>query len=168
MKKGLAFLLTLCLLGCTAALAEATPPKLSYEPYELSMPAAGVKIYVPDNMDTMEGDEEAYDLGFRFNCYNDTFDLTVWVNDSRDMNLADYAAFDAARNGQTAAAESINGIPVQRLTKADKPYSFDILVAVPDETDIQAVYDLSFTCDGEKDVALANEILSTLAPWGYD
>ena len=167
MKKALSVFLALCLLAGAVALAESAAPKTSYESREVDMPAAGVLIYAPDNMDSPEGDEVAADLGFRFNCTSDTFDLTIWVHDSRDMNLADYAAFDAARNGQTAAAETINGIPVQRLTSKTNPKVFDILVAMPDDPDIQAVYDLTFTCDGKKDVALAEEILSTLALWGY-
>ena len=53
------------------------------------------------------------------------------------------------------------------LTKKDKPEDFVILLAMPDDEAPQAVYSLSFICDGEKDVAIADEILSTLALYGY-
>lgn len=168
MKKWITLLLTLCLCMSASALSETTVPKLSYPSQELDMPAAGLMIYVPANMDTLDSDEESFDLGFRFNCYTDTFDFTVYVHDSRDMTLPDYAAFYADRYGFVAAADRINGFAVQRLTKADKPGDFDILVTTPDEESPEAVYALSFSCGSDADIKLANEILSTLALYGYE
>jgi len=168
MKKWFFLFLTLCLCVSLSALAETAAPKLSYPSQELDMPAAGLMIYVPTNMDTLDSDEESFDLGFRFNCYTDTFDFTVYVHDSRDMSLPDYAAFYANRYGFIAAADRINGFAVQRLTKPDKPRNFDILVAMPDEESPEAVYALSFSCGNDADQKLADEILSTLALYGYE
>ena len=169
MKKRFILLLALCLcLLCTTAAAEGAPQGLSYEARELSMPAAGVMVYVPADMDGVEGDEEAYDLGFRFDCFNDadTFDCTLYVNDSRDMSLADYAAFYAGRSGYAAyAAETVNGYTVMRLTGADNPNDFTVLIAGTDTDAPSAVYSLSFGCSGEADAALANEILNTLTEY---
>lgn len=168
MKKGWILLLVLCLFAYTAAYAEATPPKLSYEPLEVDMPAAAMMIYAPGDMDSMGGDEVAYDTGFRFNCNSPTFDMDVSVYDTRDMNIQDYAAFYANRYGYgTVTAETINDLPVQYLTKADKPGDFAYLLVCPDQDTIDAAYAITFTCDGETDIALAKEIMSTLAPYGY-
>jgi len=162
-KKSFWLLLTLCLCLSIAAMAATNTPKLSYNAMELNMPAAALMVYVPADMDTLEGDEEASDLGFRFNCYSDTFDLTVWVHDSREMSLKDYGAFYAKRNGEKASPETINGFPVQYLSSEEKPDAFEYIVADPDSNPPDAVYVLSFTCDGEADVKLAEEIINTLA-----
>ncbi|HNX61611.1 MAG TPA: hypothetical protein PKN45_03130, partial [Candidatus Limiplasma sp.] len=111
-------------------------------------------------------DECAYDSGFRFDCFNDTFDFTLYVNDSRDMNLKDYAAFFADRNHMKAEAETVNGYPCYRLTDPAKTDgSFTLLIADTTEDDTPPVYQLAFMCDGDKDVKLANDILSTIAPY---
>ena len=162
-KMSFWLLLTLCLCLGSSAVADTTPPKLSYNAMELNMPAAALRIYVPADMETLEGDEEAFDLGFRFNCFSDTFDLTVWVHDNREMSLKDYAAFYAERNGQKASPETVNGFPVQFLSSEDKPDACTILIADPDANIPDAVYVLSFTGDGEADVKLAEEIINTLA-----
>ncbi len=168
MKRWLTMLLALCL--CTAvAAAETAAPKLSYEPEELDMPAVFLRISVPADLQRLEGDEEAFDLGLRYSGYSqdDTFSLYVSVNDSRDMNLADYAAFYAARYGYAKVEEErINGFYAMRLTDSQQPGDFAILLAAPDDEAPAAVYDLVFTCDGEQAEALAEEILSTLALYG--
>ena len=163
MKKGFLLLLALCLCLCLTAFAETTAPTLSYASKELSLPAAGLMLSVPSEMSTLESDEEAYDLGFRFNCFTDTFDMTVWVHDSRDMNLKDYAAFFADRYGLTAAPDTVNGFDVQLLTDTAKPNVYDILVAGPDNPQPDVVYLLEFSCTTESDVKLAEEILGTMA-----
>ena len=167
MKKTFALLLALCLCLClNAATATTTvPPTLTYAAEELRLPAAGLLIYVPANMDRLEGDQESHDLGFRYNCYSDTFDFTLWVHDSRDMNLEDYAAFYAKRYGYTATAETINGFAAQSLVSKDVAGDYVALVAQPDTDEPAVVYALSFSCTGDDDVALANEIMSTLATY---
>jgi hypothetical protein len=165
MKKTLALFLAMCLcLGLSVATASTTPT-LSYAAQELRLPAAGLMIYVPANMDRTEGDEEAYDLGFRFNCYTDTFDFTLWVHDSRDMSLEDYAAFYAERYGYTATAETINGFVAQSLISNDVAGDYVALVALPDSDTPAVIYALSFACTNDDDVTLANEIMSTLATY---
>lgn len=170
MKKWFTLLLTLCLCMTVVAIAETAAPKLTYEPEELDMPAVGLMIYVPADLNRLDGDEVGFDLGLRYNAYNegDTFELAIEVHDSRDLDLAGYAAFYADRYEYSAVTEErINGFYVQRLTKKDKPEDFVILLAMPDDEAPQAVYSLSFICDGEKDVAIADEILGTLALYGY-
>jgi hypothetical protein len=167
LKKWFALLLGLCLclsFGASAEDADA-PDNLSYTPQELHMAATGLTLYFPSDMDEMGGDEEAYDLGFRFNCNNDTFDFTMYVQDSRDMSFADYAAFYADRAGcDIVKADTINDFSVWRLTTSDNPNDFNVLIADPDNPDAPlAVYVLTFSCTGEDDVALAEEILGTLA-----
>lgn len=164
MKKMLALLVCLSLL-VPCALAETVPEGLSYAAQEEILPAAGMMLYIPSEMDTMEGDMAAYDLGFRYECYNDTFLMSISVYDAREMSPADYAAFYAGRRGYTAAPDTINGFSVFRLTQADKPNDFIILVSMPDENEPLAVYSLSFSCDTDEARALANEILSTLTLW---
>ena len=156
-------MLALCLMMGALALAEGNAPATSYEAMELTMPAVGLRVFVPANMDSIGGDEEAYDLGYRFNCNSDTFDLSVWVHDSRDMDLADYATFFAERSGMTAAPDRVNGFAVQLLTDAAKPGEYTILLAAPDQEAPQAIYELSFSCAGEADVKLAEEIMGTLS-----
>ena len=163
LKKGFWLLLTLCLCLSVTAMAASNTPKLSYKAMELNMPAAALRVYVPAEMDSLEGDEAAADLGFKFNCYNDTFDLTAWVHESREMSLVDYAAFYAGRNNMKAAPETVNGFPVQYLTSEDKPEMFAYLVADPDGNPPDAIYVLTFTCTGDADVKLAKEIMGTLA-----
>lgn len=163
MKKGFVWVLVLCLMTGALAFAEGDKPATSYESMELTMPAAGLRVFVPANMDSIGGDEEAYDLGYRFNCSSDTFDLSVWVHDSRDMDLADYAAFFAERSGMTAAPDHVNGFAVQLLTDAAKPGEYTILLAAPDQEAPPAIYELSFSCAGEADIKLAEEIMGTLS-----
>lgn len=168
MKRWFATLLVLCLCAASA-MAETATPKLSYEPEELDMPAVFLRISVPADLMRLEGDEEAVDLGFRYSgdSQDGTFSLYVSVNDSRDMNLADYAAFYAARYRYAQVKEErINGFYAMRLTDGQQPDDFAILLAAPDDESPSAVYDLVFTCDGDKAKALAEEILSTLAPYG--
>ena len=154
--------LSVCLWGGVAAYAQAQTPATSYAAMALPLPAAGLAIAVPADMDRLEADEEAYDLGFRFDCYTDTFDLTVSVLDTRDMEPADFAAFYALRHGQTASADRVNGYAVQRLSDAARPYDVTVLVGAPDQIMPAVVYALRFSCDGETDAALAQEILGTL------
>lgn len=164
MKKGLTLLMVLILcLGAPAA--QASAPTLSYPAAELSLPAAGLMLYVPTDMASLGGDEEAYDLGFRFNCYSDTFDLTVYVKDSRDMSLADYGAFYAERSGTKAAADNVNGYAVQLMTSTEKPNDYTVIVAAPDQEIPDVVYLLEFSCGSQSDVNLAEEIINTLAPY---
>lgn len=164
MKKCFAVMLALCLSLSCAALAD-TAPKLSYPSFALEMPAIQMLVYAPDNLDSLDSDEANFDMGFRYDLYSDTFDMTVEVHESREMALDAYAAFFAKQYNYTAnAADRINGFAVQRLTKADRPLDFAILVMPPDDEAPQAVYSLAFACDGEADVKLANEIMSTLQP----
>jgi hypothetical protein len=168
MKRWLAMAAALCLCLSGAACAEYTPVELlSYTPLELEMPAVQLKLYVPGDMDAMEGDEVAADTGYRFNCFSDTFDLSVWVHDSRDMDLERYAAFYRERYGfADAQIVRINGFAAARLTMADRPYDFTILLTPPDVLEPDSVYELSFVCDGQEDAALAEEIMGTL--WVMD
>ncbi len=165
MKRRLMLLAALCLFVCMAAPAQAASVGPAYAAQELHLPAAGLMLYAPADLDTLEGDEEAYDLGFRFYCYSDTFSFTVWVHDSRDMSLEDYAAFYAGRNNLTAAAATINGYAVQRLTDSDAPDALTVLVAAAGSGTPPAVYALSFSCEHEDDWELADEILDTLTEY---
>ena len=82
------------------------------------------------------------------------------------MTLKDYAAFFADRNHLKAEADTVNGYPCYRLTDPAKTDgSFTLLIADTTEGDTPPVYQLAFTCDGEKDVKLANDILSTLTQY---
>jgi hypothetical protein len=165
MKKGFAFMLAVCLCLSLSAAASATTAALSYTPLELRLPAAGLMIYVPADMEKTEGDEADYDLGFRYNCYTDTFSFTLWVHDSRDMSSEDYADFYAERNGFTVAVETLNGYAVPCLTSTDAPGDFVALVSQPDTDTPAVIYELYFSCSGDDDVALANEIVSTLTTY---
>ena len=130
----------------------------------MTMPAAGLMLYVPTDMDQMEGDEESYDLGFRFDGSIDTFSMALYVHDGRDMALSSYAAFYAERNGYTSVEEvEINGYHVQKMVKADDAKTFAVLFALEGQEPALAVYTMVFSCDTDSDVALANEILSTLS-----
>lgn len=167
MKRWIALLLCFLLLGPAAIAEEGIPAGLSYPAQELLLPAAFLRLYVPSEMDSDGGDMEAYELGYRFNCYTETFSLTLWVHDNRDQSFADYTAYYAKKTNASATAETINGFPVQRLVPAEGAGAFTLLVPPPfvdpqDAGATFAVYHLSFSCDGEKDLALANEILSTL------
>ena len=169
-KKGLLLLMILCLCAPWGALAQAVPATLSYEPEELDLPAVGLMVYVPVDLQRTDGDEEAFDLGFRYSGSNasNTFELDVKVHDSRDMTLSDFAAFYGDRCGYPQVQEErINGFDAQRLTNLERSSDFTILLAMPDDEAPQAVYALTFLCDGEADVRLADEILSTLALYGY-
>ena len=163
MKKIMVVVLVLCLSMGLMAMAAAETSTLSYMSFELPLPAAALKVLVPFDMDSYEGDEEAYDYGFRFNCYTDTFDLTVYVHESREDSLEAYAAFYAQRHTMDAQADRVNGFAVQRLTSADRPFDVTYLVTAPDQVSPSVVYDLAFACDGEADAALAQEIIGTLA-----
>ncbi len=167
MKKIWCLLLALCLGFCLSASAEETPVPAPFDnPQEIHLAAAGLMLYAPGDLETLDGDECAYDSGFRFDCFNDTFDFTLYVNDSRDMTLKEYAAFFADRNHMKAEADTVNGYPCYRLTDpAKKDGSFTLLIADTTEDDTPPVYQLAFMCDGEKDVKLANDILSTIAPY---
>ena len=170
MKKGLILLVVLCLCAPWSALAQAAPSTLTYEPEELDMPAVGLMVYVPADLQRTEGDEEAYDLGFRYSGSNagNTFELDVDVHDSRDMTPVDYAAFYGDRYGYPQASEErLNGFYAIRLTNPKRAGEFVILLTMPDDDAPQAVYALTFLCDGEADARLAAEILSTLALYGY-
>jgi hypothetical protein len=163
-KRILGAALCLCLaLGAAAGEASSAASGL---PVELHLAAAGLMIDAPAGLDTLEGDEEAYDLGFRYDGYSDTFDFTLYVQDSRDMSAADYAAFYAERaDFDAVTAETVNGFPVWRLTRSGDPTTFDVLIADPNADAPPAVYVLMFSCTGEADTQLAAEILSTLAPY---
>ncbi len=162
MKKCLALILALYLCLSGAALAD-TAPKLSYPSFALEMPAVGLMVYAPDNLEHWESDEANYDLGFRYDLFSDTFDMTVVVSDSRDLDHAAYAAFYADRYGfADATAIRINGFAAYRLTGKDRPLDYTILLAAPDDEAPQAFYSLAFACNGEADVKLADEIMSTL------
>ena len=170
MKKGLLLLLILCLCAPWGALAQAAPATLTYEPEELDMPAVGLMVYVPADLQRIDGDEEAFDLGFRYSGSNanNTFEMDVNVHDSRDMTLSDFAVFYGDRYGYPQVKEErINGFDAQRLTDPQRAGDFTILLAMPDDEAPQAVYALTFLCNGETDVRLAEEILSTLALYGY-
>ena len=162
MRKCFTGLLALCVCLSGAVLAETAPaPQLSYPSFALEMPAVQMMVYAPDDLDRLGSDEANYDMGFRYDLYSDTFDMTVEVHESREADLEAYAAYYAKQYGYTAtAAERINGFAVQRLTKADRPLDYTILI--PDGEAPQAVYSLAFSCDGEADVKLADEIMSTL------
>ncbi|MDD3213303.1 MAG: hypothetical protein PHY64_06505 [Eubacteriales bacterium] len=151
----LACCLGLCLCGATAE--EPFPDAL-----EIHLAAAGLAISVPGDMERLDADEEAYDLGFRYDCYTDTFEFTLYVQDSRDMSLADYAAFYAGRKKLVAKEDTINEFPVWRLTNAEDPSFMEVLVADPEADVPLAVYVLTFSCDGEEDRAMENAILNTL------
>ncbi|MCE5343252.1 MAG: hypothetical protein LLF96_06665 [Eubacteriales bacterium] len=165
MKKRFTLLLVVCLCLTLNAVAVASSPTLSYTPLELHLPAAGLMIYVPADMDRLEGDEEAYDLGFRYYCYTDTFSFTLYVHDSRDMNSEEYADFYAERNGYTVLDDTTNGVAVKGLTSNDVPGDYVALVSSPGTDSPAAIYELAFSCTGDDDVALANEIMSTLTTY---
>lgn len=149
--------LGLCLCGATAETEEPFP-----DAQEIHLAAAGLAISVPGDMERLEADEEAYDLGFRYDCYTDTFEFTLYVQDSRDMSLADYAAFYAERKSFIAQADTINEYPVWRMTNAADPTFTEVLVADPEADVPLAVYVLTFSCDGEEDREMENAILNTL------
>lgn len=168
MKRLLAMLLALCLCAAAAA-AETAVPGPGFTAEELDMPAAYLCISVPADLTRLEGDEAAVDLGLRYfgTSQDDTFALTVSVHDSRDMSLADYAAFYAKRYAYANVAEErINGYYAQRLTGSQTPGEFAILLAAPDDEAPAVVYDLVFDCTGDAAQALAEQILKTLAPYG--
>jgi hypothetical protein len=165
MKRRFILLAAICLFVCMTAPAQAASAGLTFASQELRLPAAGLMICVPADMDTLEGVEVAYVLGLRFYWYSDTFSFTVWVHDSRDMNLEDYAAFYAGRNDLTATAAEINGYAVQRLTNAGVPDVLTVLVAAVGSDTPLAVYALSFSCEQEDDWKLADEILGTLTEY---
>ena len=163
MKMVLSVLLC-AMMFLTYAAAEGVPKNLSYEAREITMPAAGLMLYVPADLEQLEGDEESYDLGFRFDGSKDTFSMALYVHDGRDMSLASYAEFYAERNGFTSVEEAeINGYHVRKMVKADDAKTFAVLFASEGEEPALAVYSMVFTCDTDTDVALANEILSTLS-----
>jgi hypothetical protein len=54
--------------------------------------------HAPDDLDTLEGDEEATTWGFRFYCLQRYLQLYGYgYKDSRDMSQRDYAAFMRAQ-----------------------------------------------------------------------
>jgi len=163
----LALGLTICLcVGLfTGAMAE-TASDTAQEPLEIHMAAVGLMITVPADLEALGGDEDAYDLGFRYDGYSidDTFDLTLWVHDARDMTIKDYAAFYASRYSCTdVKLDSVNGFPVYRLTNPASPDLLTVLVGEPENDTPDAVYALSFSCDNQKAWQLEESILKTLA-----
>ena len=147
---------------CAGAGAMAASPETS----ELPMAAAGLKITVPADLQTLEGDEAAHDLGFRYDGYNDALEFTLWVHDARDMTLPEYAAFYASRNQlANVAKDTVNTYPVFRLTDASTPDRLVVLVSDPSADEPDAVYVLTFTCDNDAARKQAESILQTLADY---
>jgi hypothetical protein len=168
MKRLLPLFAAFCLCVCPCAAWAEAGVSFADNARALPMPAAGLTISVPAELETVEGDEAAFDLGFRYNGFDaaDAFDLVLWVHDARDLSLADYAAFYAERNGfATVTVEMLNGFPVGHLSNEDDPGRFSVLVADPNADLPEAVYTLSFSCTDEGAMTLAGEILSTLAEY---
>lgn len=168
MKKWLGVILCGFLLFSSAAVAQNdAPTNLSFAPLEQNLPAVGLRLYVPADMDHEEGDVEAYELGYRFNCFNDTFYMSANVRSNREMTMPEYTAFYSKKKGYTAAREEINEIAVERLTDQTNPQRFEILISMFVDQDSAPgdefpVYHLLFDCKTQADLALATEILSTL------
>ena len=58
MKKIWCLLLALCLCLCLSASAEETPVPAPFDnPQEIHLAAAGLLLYVPGDLETMEGDD---------------------------------------------------------------------------------------------------------------
>jgi hypothetical protein len=165
LKTWLALGLSLCLLASlfTGAAAETTSDS-TQEPQEIHMAAVGAMITVPAGMETLEGDEAAYDLGFRYDGYTDNIDLSIYVQDARDMTLKDYAAFYAGRNNfSTVKQDNVNGFPIYRLTNAASPDLLTVLLGDPTDDTPNVAYVLAFSCEDEKAWQQEDSILQTLA-----
>ena len=160
--RRIAFLMMLTIAALMFPRGIADVSGSGYPARALHLPAAGLTVDVPSDMEGAEGDEEAFDRGFRFNGCSDTFDLTVYVHETRDLAPEGYAAFRAKRTAMQAKAERVNGFAVWRLTKPDRPYDFTLLVMAPDQNLPDVANELAFLCDGEADRALTDEIVGTL------
>lgn len=167
MKKLLALLICLMLPFSLALAEDSAPQGLSYKAEEFNMPAIGFRVYIPADMEGYGGDEEAFDMGFRFNLGDEAigFSMDGSVECGRDMSLADYANFFGERAGYgEPKVEEINGCMAVTLTKTEDPAV--TVVVLGGKADLQKddpyYYELLFYCGSEKADALKAEILSTI------
>ncbi len=173
MKKCCVFLLCLLLMSTAALAQDNLPASLGNSPEEVILPAALLHLYVPSGMDRTEGDIESHDQGFRLTRFDDTFSITVYVHDNHFQTPKDYVAnYMQHKEFSAVADEMIGEIRVQRLTKADDPENFEIVVMPQlDEEFLSspgedfAIYHLMFSCDTPEANALAQDVLSTLSDY---